>query len=168
MTAPLPFRWTGEAMAPMRRKAADATFVVGQIYRLEAVEERSAASHNHYFAAIAEGWRNLPEIEMERFPSPDFLRKWCLIKAGYRDERTLVCSSKAEAQRIAAFVKPMDEFAVVTVSESVVRVWTAKSQSMRAMGKADFQKSKDDVLSLIAAMIGVSPDQLQREGAKAA
>lgn len=160
MIAPMPFRWTGEAMEPLRPKAADAAFTIGQVYRLDTIEERSPASHNHYFAALHEGWKNLREEDAERFPTSESLRKWCLIRAGYRDERTLVCASKAEAQRVAAFVRPMDEFAIVTVSEAVVRVWTAKSQSMRAMGKKEFGESKDAVLSLIADMIGVSPDQL--------
>jgi hypothetical protein len=152
-------------MEPLRPKAADATFVAGQVYRLETVEERSAASHAHYFAALNEGWKNLREEDMERFPSSEHLRKWCLIRAGYRDEKTLVCSSKAEAQRVAAFVRPIDEYAVVTVSEAVVRVWTAKSQSMKAMGKVDFQTSKEAVLAIVAEMIGVAPDQLKREAA---
>ncbi len=86
---------------------------------------------------------------------------------GYRDERTLVASSRAEAQRLAAFVRPMDDYAVVTVECSLVRVLTAKTQNMRAMDKATFQASKDAVLDYIAEMIGVGPDALakQAEGA---
>lgn len=134
----------------------------GECVRLVRQEARSQASHNHFFAALNDAWLNLPEGEAERFPSAEHLRKWALIKAGYRDERTFVCGSKAEAQRLAAFVKPMDEYAVVVVREAVVTVWTAKSQSMRAMGKADFQRSKDDVLEVVAGMIGATPAQLGR------
>jgi len=41
-----------------------------------------------------------------------------------------------EAQRIAAFIKPMDTYAMVIVNECVVTVYTAKSQSLKAMASA--------------------------------
>lgn len=152
-------------MQPLNPRAADRAYVIGEVYRLVPHEERSARSHNHYFASLHEAWTNLPEEAAERFPSVDHLRKWALIKAGFRDERSIACSSKAEAQRIAAFVKPMDEFAVVVVREAVVVVLTAKSQSVKAMGKQDFQASKDAVLEIVSELIGVKPDQLQGQAA---
>lgn len=160
--APLAYEWTGDSFAPLKRcaKMADKEFVIGEVYRLAIYEERSANTHRHYFAALHEAWLNLPEGAAERLPTEDHLRKWCLVKAGYRDERTIVASSKAEAQRIAAFVKPMDEFAVVVVKEATVIVATAKSQSVRAMGKKEFQESKQAVLEIAAEMIGFSPEML--------
>lgn len=168
--APIPMRWTGEAMQPLPRFAseADRSFVIGKVYRLVEHQERSQNSHAHYFAALHEAWQNLPENLADQFPTPEHFRKRLLIKAGYRDERSIVCGSKAEAQRVAAFVKPMDEYAVVTVSEAVVRVYTAQSQSMRAMGKAAFQDSKQKVLDLAAEMIGVAPGALSANAARAA
>jgi len=168
--APILFQWTGEAMAPHPRfrRECDASFVVGENYRLAVQEHRSQANHNHYFAAIQEAWMNLPDLMAERFPTTEHLRKYALIKAGYRDERSIVCNSKAEAQRIAAFIKPMDEFAVVTTHEAVVTVWTAKSQSKAAMGKQVFQESKNKVLDVLAEMIGVQPETLTRNVGRAA
>lgn len=167
MNAALPFRWTGEVMEPLRSfaKRCDAEFTVGEVYNLEAIEERSAASHRHYFASVNEAWQNLPENLVEQFQTSEHLRKWCLIRAGYAEHRNIVAASKAEAQRIAAFVKPMDSYAVVTVRDSVVTVYTAESQSMKAMGKQRFQESKDAVLSLLAAMIGTDPVELGRAAA---
>lgn len=165
MTAPLPYVYQGEGefrALPRFASRCDKEFVIGQSYLLEAREERSQVSHNHFFASVAEAWKNLPEHYGERFATPDHLRKYCLIKRGWHDQRSVVCASKAEAQRLAAFIKPIDEFAVVVASEAVVTVYTAKSQSMKAMGKKDFQRSKDDVLSEVAAMIGVAPDELER------
>lgn len=152
-------------MRPLNPRAADRQYVVGATYFLDHREDRSAASHRQYFAAINEAWQNLPEDYAERFPSPEALRKYALVKSGFRDERTLVASSRAEATRLAAFIRPMDEFAVVVVAEATVTVMTAKSQSMRAMGKAEFQRSKDAVLDVIAGMIGVSPRTLSAEAA---
>lgn len=170
MTTPIPFRWEGDSFAPMPGfgKRCDEVFVVGQVYRLAEQEDRSAASHRHYFACINAAWENLPAGAAEQFPTPDHLRRFALIKAGYADSRTLVASSKAEAQRLAAFVRPLDTFAVVAASEATVTVWTAKSQSVRAMGKKDFQESKDAVLSIIAEMIGTTPAMLAANAGQAA
>lgn len=162
--SPIIFTWDGEVMKPQPRfaKMADRQYVVGEDYPLAPVSSRSQASHNQYFALIHEAWLNLPEAFSERFPSEDHLRKYALIKAGYRDERTLVCASKAEALRVAAFTKPIDEYALVTVRDAVVTVYTAKSQSAASMGKEDFQASKDAVLGVLAAMLGVEPGQLAK------
>jgi hypothetical protein len=160
-TAPIYAEWTGEAfMPPTRfRKALDASLVVGERYKLEIIEERSAKSHAHYFAQLHDIWMSLPDHEAERFPTVDHLRAYALIREGFRETRDIVASSKAEAQRIAAFVRPMDEYAVVIVKDCVVRVATARSQSMRAMGKSDFQRSKDAVLSYAASLIGVKAEE---------
>lgn len=140
-------------LASHKRYVAD-TYGEGEVVTLSPVEERSYASHGHYFALLHQAWLNLPEAYAERFPSEDHLRKWCLIKAGWRDERTTACASRAEAERVAAFIKPIDDYAIVVAREATVIVWTAKSQSMRAMGKEAFQKSKDDVLRVLSELIG--------------
>ena len=168
---PILMTWDGEALHPRSARWAavcDQQLVVGQTYRVAEIKDRSTSSHSHYFAAVAEAHANLPEDQAERFQTADHLRKWCLIKTGWADQRQIVCASKAEAQRVAAFVRPMDEYAIVTATEAVVTVFTAKSQSYRAMGKKDFQKSKQDVLDLLASMIGVEPQQLSAEAGQAA
>lgn len=170
MNAPVIFTWTGEAMEPLPRfaKLCDQQFVVGETYPLVIQENRSRASHDHYFAAIHDAWLNLPDHIAEHFPTEEHLRKYALIKAGHSDERSQVCSSKAEAQRTAAFIKPMDSYAIVVVRESTVRVYTAQSQSMRAMGKEVFQRSKSEVLDIISSMIGVDAGALNRNAGQAA
>lgn len=171
MHAPIIFEWTDEGtMKPLGRfkRACDKEFAVGALYPLIIHEQRSQASHNFFFASIAEVWKNLPEELAERFATPDHLRKHCLILEGYRDERTFVASSKAEALRLAAFVKPMDEYAVVVVRECVVVVWTAQSQSRRAMGGKTFNQSKEKVLDRASAMIGVTVESLAANTQRAA
>lgn len=169
MTAPMTFEWNGEAMVPMRRfhNVANAEFVVGQFYNMEAIETRSIASHRHYFAALTEAWLNLPDHLATQFRTSEHLRKFALVKAGYADQRSIVCASKAEAQRVAAFVTPMDDYAVVIVSEAVVTVYTAKSQSLKAMGAKTFAESKDAVLIYVADLIGVAPAELAKRAAAA-
>lgn len=168
---PLLCVWDGEYFIPAGPhwlRQADKNFVVGQRYPLEVREERSPQTHAHYFACLNDVWQNLPEALAERFPTADHLRKWALIRCGYADQRSVVCASKAEAQRVAAFIKPMDEFAVVLAKDAVVTVWTAKSQSMKAMGKKDFQASKDKVLDFVASLIGTTRDELARNAGEAA
>jgi hypothetical protein len=162
--SPIPFRWDGQAMRahPQFANAAAGQFEAGEYYTLAEVQDRSSASHKHYFACINEAWMNLPEALAQRFPSAEHLRKYALIKAGYRDERSVVCATKAEAARVAAFVKPLDDYAVVIVFECTVTVYTAKSQSLRAMGKDYFQASKDDVLHALADMLGVDVEALSK------
>lgn len=153
------FEWNGEAMVPMQRfhNIANAEYVVGQLYKMDVMEERSLASHNHYFASLTDLWLTLPERLAVSFPSVEHLRKHALCLTGYRDERTFVAASKAEALRLAAFIRPVDEYAIVSVNEATVVVWTAQSQSRRAMGKDRFQQSKDDVTAYVEEMIGVKP-----------
>jgi hypothetical protein len=165
MTGPIPCIWTGAVYQPLNArfvaKAAEA-HGAGEVVTLAPVEDRSAASHRQYFASINEAWQNLPDDLAERYPTADHLRKAALIRAGYRDERTFACNSRKEAIRLAAFLRPIDDYALVTLSGTVVVVYTAKSQSMRAMGKATFEKSKDDVLNALAAMIGVTTSALHQ------
>lgn len=167
---PITFQWDGEAMVPQKRlqQACDKQFVVGESYPLIVHEARSTNSHNHYFASLTEAWENLPDEAAERFPSVDHLRKYALIRAGFHDERSIACTSRAEAQRLAAFVKPMDDFAIVTVTEAMVTVYTAKSQSMRAMGKKVFQESKDKVLDIAWAFCGVEAREASKHVGRAA
>lgn len=152
---PMLFDWDGTAMVPQRRfhNLVNASFTVGEAYRLEPQEQRSLVSHNHYFKTLNEIWESLPERYGDRIPSVEHMRKWALIRTGFRDERSIVCASKAEAERVAAFVKPMDDFAIVVAHEASVLVYTAKSQSMKAMGAKEFQRSKEAVLDYCHGML---------------
>jgi hypothetical protein len=170
VSAPLTYQWDGDAMRPLAyfAKQADRQFVVGQRYRLEEAHQRSVETHNHYFAALHEAWSNLPEPWAERFPTPDHLRKYALIKAGFRTETTYVAHSKAEALRFASFLRSIDEYALAHVDDKLVTFWTAKSQSRTAMSAKEFQASKVAVLDVAANMIGVSADELTAHAGKAA
>jgi hypothetical protein len=161
------YDWDGDAMVPRAafKRRCDEEFVVGEIYRLEAREERSINSHRHYFACIREAWMNLPEHLAEQYASPEHLRKKALIKAGYRNERSVVCDTPAQATKVAAFLMPIDEYGAVVVRGNVVYHLTAKSQSMKAMGKKEFAESKEAVLNAIAALIDVTPEELRRSAA---
>lgn len=168
-TVPLLFRYEGEGefkpATDYWGRRADLSYVVGEVYRLVTFEERSQASHNHYFASIQNGFDNLPDAMRDQFPTTEHLRKKLLIRAGYADERSIVCASKAEAHRMAAFIRPIDEYAIVSVREAVVRVFTAQSQSMKAMGAKAFQESKQAVLDQLDDLLGVDRGGTSRSAA---
>ena len=59
------------------------------------------------------------------------------------------------------------EYALVVISETVVRVFKPKSQSVKAMGREEFQASKDAVFTALAKMIGVTTAELQNHAVAA-
>ena len=158
------FTWNGEAMIPMRAKAADQEFVIGQRYWLEQVSDRSWISHRHEFAWIKQAWDNLPESFAEMFPSPEHLRKAALIATNWHRETIIDAGSRAAAARVAAYARGEDEFARVVVRGSTVVIQKARSQRMHGldrMDKAEFQRSKDDILGWIAELLNVEPERLR-------
>lgn len=156
--------WDGRVLVPTRPEAAERAFDVGGRYLLATHYERSAGRHRAYFAAINEAWHSLPHDAQDELPSPEHLRKYALIKTGWRNERSIILGSHQEAINVGAFVASMDEYAIVLPQDYRLVVWTARSQSYRAMSKDEFNQSMDDVLDYVAGLIGVSRVELEHEG----
>jgi len=154
-------------MVPWRRfqQLCDKQFVIGQDYRLDETQQRSQASHNHEFAWLHDAWLNLPESLASLYPSPEHLRKRALIEAGFYDEQIVDAGTKAAAIRVATAFRSREEFSVIIVRGCLVVLRTAKSQSRRSMDKKDFQASKQAIMEVIAAMIGVTPESLSQRAA---
>lgn len=165
---PLAFTYDGEALIPRVPRLADKHLVVGETYMMVPWEDRSDATHKHEFAWLREAWMNLPEDVAVNYPSPEHLRKRSLIDAGYYVEKIVDAGSKAAALRVAAMIRSLDDFALVFVRDQFVIHRTAKSQSRRAMKKKEFQESKTAIMEIISNMIGVTPDTLQANAARAA
>lgn len=149
-------------MQALRPRAADRTYVIGQEYTLDIWEPRSTASHNHEFAWLAEAWRNLPENLADLYPTPEHLRKRALIEAGYYDETIVDAGTNAAALRMATFMRAKDDFALVIVRGAFAIERVAKSQSRRAMDRKTFQESKTAIMEIVAALIGVAPEDLRK------
>jgi hypothetical protein len=154
-------RWNGVCFIPARPELVERALRPDQHVLLEIHHERSHAKHRAFFASLAEAWASLRSDE---FPTVEHLRKFALIRSGWYDERFIACDSPEMAARVAAFIRPMDEFHVVMVDGSVVRQWTAKSQSYKAMGRDAFNKSMDDVLGFVAGLLGVDRETLLAQG----
>jgi hypothetical protein len=163
MIPPLPFVWTGEGLKPLSSRAADQHYVIGERYTVAPIEERSEVSHRHEFAWLREAHASLPDHLAAEYPTPDHLRKRALIATGFCTTADYVCGNRAEALRWAANMrKEVDEYTLVIVSNTVVRVHKAKSQKRGAMDKAEFQASKTAIIEWVAGLLDVAPDTLAR------
>lgn len=162
MSAPLIVQYDGDGFMPLKRfrERVNADYVVGQLYKVDIVDDASDRSRGHYFATLKEAWLNLPDDLAAEFPSVEHFRKRGLIATGHYDERRFVASSPAEARKILAFLRPTDEFAVFAIAGPVVIERRAKSQAKKAMGGPTFQKSKTDVLEWASSLIGVAPQDI--------
>jgi hypothetical protein len=147
---------------PRFRKLAGKQFAENGEYPLMPLESRNMAAHRGYFAAISEGFDNLPETIAARFPSSEHLRRWCLVECGYLDEREFDSESEGQARALAYFVRTQDEYARISIHGTKVIVRRAKSQSLAAMGAEEFKASKRAVLELLESMIGVRPGTLRK------
>ena len=166
----LALTWDGAAFWPLAAHAGVARqrYGAGEIVTMAEVKARSSPSHRHYFACLREAWINLPQGYAERFPTDEHLRKWALIHTGYCHSRSVVCRARGEAERIAAFVRAIDAYAMVSVENRVVWHVTAMSQSEEAMSPQIFQASKRAVLVLLAEILAVPPAELFAAGALSA
>lgn len=170
MSAPLTYTWTDEGTwrpVPHLAKLADKLFVVGMNSQLEVIEKRSKQSHDHFFAVVDDAWSSLPETHANRWLTPDHLRKWALIQAGYCKETTYIAQSHAEAVRVASFMHSTTEFSEVEIHGNLVALRTPKSQKTTgpdAMDKKEFQASKQGVLDVLAKLIGVPAEELAKQG----
>jgi len=138
---------------------------VGAVHGWQIAENRSSESHRHFFAVVNEAWRNLPEDLADDFPSPEHLRKWALIKAGFCSETRIVCANNSEAMTLATKAKSMDKYSIVAIDGKAVTIWTADSQRRDAMGRKTFQEAKERALHIISNLLGVDFTILLKEAA---
>ncbi len=160
MSETLPMRYEGNGMFrclhPKRIKLDP-----GAVNGWQMAEHRSKASHDHFFACVNEAWKSLPEDMADDFPSPEHLRKWSLIKAGFCSETRIVCISQAEAIKLTVKAGAMDKYALIQLDGKSVTIWTADSQRRDAMGRQAFQEAKERALHIISELIGTDAATLK-------
>lgn len=166
---PVTVVWSGASFVPERADMAYCQyfFGAGEVFKIDPEQERDMNSHRHYFAQLKEVWKNLPERLESKYPTDEIFRKKLLIECGYFHESEIVCDTARDAATVAAFMAPLDPSAVITVRKRVIRKYVAKSQSVAAMGRREFQASKWAVLDAAAALIEVTPKQLEKHTKKA-
>jgi hypothetical protein len=164
--APIKFRWLGdgfEPYSPFWQGKADEQFVVGEAYRLSVVAGRSEESHRHLFAVVDEAWGSLPDDLLDRYPTALHLRKAATVGIGYYNESLHVMDSPADAIRLAATFRSLNEYVVISVRKNVVRAWTAKSLSRAAIpDRKEWAAIKDKLLTWVGDLIGVTGTELDK------
>lgn len=141
-------------------------YALDEDYALARIENRSKASHNHYFAALNDAFDNLPEVWANKFPTSEHMRKWVLITEGYRHEEVHDFDTEKDAKHFAISIRRRDEFSVIKRVGAQVLIWSAKSQDHRSMKKQEFEDSKKAVLDYLAEVIGVTRAQLEANAAE--
>lgn len=155
------FTWSDdEVLVPaknIRRRMAE-VMVVGQTYRVEAAEydptPRSLRAHRRNFAELYRLYHNLPEDLMREYPTKEHFRAKLLIKEGYCTHADYPAKDAETAALLAAFIRLLDDYAVVVVSDDVVRVYRAKSQAEDAMDKKTFYESMDAIILAAEQLVG--------------
>ena len=160
----LPLRYEGNGVFRCLRPKR-VTIAAGEVHPWQMMEERSAASHRHFFAMINEAWKNLPEDMMDELPSPEHLRKWALIKAGFCTKTQVVCANNSEAIRLMATAKALDKYSIAALSGKTVTIWTADSQRRDAMSRKEFQEAKERAIHIISELIGTDAATLGKMAA---
>lgn len=168
---PLMYRWQDDVMMPLARnlKRAREQFEPGRVYTLIEHYPRSVASHNHFFAAVADTWGTLHEDLKDEFASPDELRYWALTYTEFRTVREYRARSRAEAMRIAKFLQG-GEYCRIEFDNGgkIVRHITPRSQSYPEMNGRDFQRSKNAVFDIFAQKLGVTVEELKENVGRSA
>lgn len=161
--------FNGVSFMPMDRDRhyCKVMFGAGQVLMIDPEEERDMNSHRHYFVQLSEAWRSLPESFDPQYPTLEIFRKKLLVRAGWYHMTEMVCASAESAITTAAFMSDIDPSVLIDIRGNVIRKYVARSQSLAAMGRKDFQKSKWDVLNLAAALIRVTPKQLEEHARRA-
>jgi hypothetical protein len=172
MISPVVFTWDGDNMVPLARfvPLCNRQYIVGERYQLAPYAERSRESHRHYFAVIKEAFNQLPDNLAMRFPDDEHLREWALCQTKeYKNVVEIACASAEEARRIAALKKRIaDKYIEIGINKNVIVEITAKSQSYKAMGRAAFEDSKQQVIVILADLLKVTPEQLASNAGRAA
>ncbi len=162
--------WDGNAMIPLPRfkRVCDAQFEVNEEYPLMIVENRSMASHNHFFAALHEGYLNLAEEYAQEFDSEEHLRAWCLCKEGFCTVETYVLNTAEDARKMRQAMKRENPITIIAVTGNVAKVYRPESQSIAAMKKERFEASKAAVLSRVASMARTTVTELKKNAGRSA
>ena len=174
--APVVFEWrendehpgTG-IMIPVRMyyKICERQFVFGQQYPMLVVEPRDMKSHNHYFAALNEAWKNLAEEVRVTIPTAEHLRHWALIETGFCSITVTDCATPAHAENSARNSRKHLPFARIKRRGNVVEIRSAESQQIApppfGMTNERFKESKKAVLDLVSTLARTDAKTLYRE-----
>ena len=124
--------------------------------------------HRGYFASIREAWKNLAEEYDGQFRSPEALRGFALVEAGFCTMEDHILESADEAKKMARTIRRYSPYVIVKRRENVLRIFETESQSVAAMKREKFEASCKAVLEIVASMSRSTPAQLHKNADRSA
>lgn len=164
---PVIFVWTPEgAMVPLPRfrKLCDELYAVHAEYALIEHHGRNMRQHRAYFASLNDIFDNLAEQYDGVFPSPEHLREWALCQTEFCTVTHEAYETRKDALQAARALRKLAPYAVISVVGTTLVTKHAMSQSVRAMGKEEFEASCKAVLDVVAGMARMTPAEARKEG----
>lgn len=135
---------------------------------------RSSADHRRFFGVLAAVFHHWPEGHEFQPDDAEHLRKWLLIKAGYRDVTMVPIETDAPA--VMRAIVPIVEGAVRAANGHAfikphghgIAVFRAKSIAWDKLDQKAFNRVRDAVQEVIRAETGLEPETLLKEVEQAA
>lgn len=116
--------------------------------------EHSDQARKRFFAIIRDAYGNMPDQWKPLIGSSEHLRKFVLCQVGHCDTTATDCGSHAAAERVAALIRHVDSFAVVTVTGSIVTTSVARSIRKRVCPKKAFMPLTEKAYAYLNEMMG--------------
>ena len=139
---------------------------------------RSAPQLRRFFAMLRAMFSHWPETSGFQPESEEHLRKFILIKAGYRETTDIPVTfaedqpglTKLTALSIEAALKAAGAYAFIRPHPDggLVRVFKAKSMAFDKIGQAEFNALNDAVETAYAQETGLDPEQVLKQTEQAA
>lgn len=129
---------------------------------------RSSMDHRRFFGVIAALFHHWPEHHDFQPDDAEHLRKWLLVKAGYRTATfiPIECEStdtRMVVRSIEAAVRAADDHCFLRQHGSGVAVFKAKSISWDKLDQKQFNAVRNAVEEVIKAETGLDPDALLKQ-----
>ena len=129
---------------------------------------RSPADHRRFFALMRATFHHWPEAHEFQPSDETHLRKWLLIKAGFKDV-TLIPVEFAEDQpamlklvslTVEAAITAADGYAFIRPHGCSIAVFKAKSIKWDTLDQRGFHDVRTKVEEVIEAETGLKPDEI--------
>ncbi len=134
-----------------------------------AKDSRSVPQIRRYFGIIRALYDTWPERHEEQFESPEALRKFLQMKAGYREIALDMPIFGVKADRLVPILRAALQSAGTHARPVEYKgrlvVWKPRSIAFASMPHKEFCKLVEDVETVIEAETGIRAEQLEREAA---
>lgn len=149
--------WQAAGPADLQRSRE---YPVGSSASFDEQKARSSAQERRWFGILKTTWDNMDDHLRRRFPDPEALRKWALIRAGWCESREFVAEGEEAAALTAAGLRWAEPYSIVVQAGNVVFAYRAKSQGRKAMGRQQFAEFTERGLAHISELLGCDVDDI--------